>query len=130
MIFGEKRVGKMLKLCRKYLNWIQNSVFEGEISEVKLKELTIKAKAIMDTEEDSIIIFSNHTGYYMNKQVVGKRTDEIGQFLVATLYRNEDSGTSDYGRKRANYRNRKMSMSVFYLFWQSLESPNSFFDML
>ena len=22
---GEKRVGKMLKLCRKYLNWIQNS---------------------------------------------------------------------------------------------------------
>jgi CRISPR-associated protein Cas2 len=85
--FGEKRVGKMLKLCRKYLNWIQNSVFEGEISEVKLKELTIKAKAIMDTEEDSIIIFSNHTGYYMNKQVVGKETDEIGQFLVATLYR-------------------------------------------
>ena len=33
----EKRVGKMLKLCRRYLNWIQNSVFEGEISEVKLK---------------------------------------------------------------------------------------------
>jgi hypothetical protein len=42
--FGEKRVGKMLKLCRKYLNWIQNSVFEGEISEVKLKELTIERK--------------------------------------------------------------------------------------
>ena len=41
---GEKRVNKMLKLCRKYLNWIQNSVFEGEISEVKLKELTLKAK--------------------------------------------------------------------------------------
>ena len=41
---GEKRVGKMLKLCRRYLNWIQNSVFEGEISEVKLKELTILAK--------------------------------------------------------------------------------------
>ena len=36
---GEKRVGKMLKLCRKYLNWIQNSVFEGEITEVKLEEL-------------------------------------------------------------------------------------------
>ena len=39
----EKRVGKMLKLCRKYLNWIQNSVFEGEITEVKLKELKLKA---------------------------------------------------------------------------------------
>jgi len=54
---GEKRVGKMLKLCRKYLNWIQNSVFEGEISEVKLKELTLKAEMIMELEEDSLIIF-------------------------------------------------------------------------
>ncbi|MEI6679514.1 MAG: CRISPR-associated endonuclease Cas2 [Mariniphaga sp.] len=27
----------MLKLCRRYLNWIQNSVFEGEITEVILK---------------------------------------------------------------------------------------------
>jgi len=38
---NEKRVAKMLKLCRRYLNWIQNSVFEGEITEVKLKELII-----------------------------------------------------------------------------------------
>ena len=34
---GEKRVGKMLKLCRQYLCWIQNSVFEGALSEAKLR---------------------------------------------------------------------------------------------
>jgi CRISPR-associated protein Cas2 len=28
---GEKRVSKMMKHCRKYLNWIQNSVFEGKL---------------------------------------------------------------------------------------------------
>ena len=44
---GEKRVVKMLKLCRQYLNWIQNSVFEGELTEVQLKELKYKAKEIM-----------------------------------------------------------------------------------
>ena len=49
---GEKRVGKMLKLCRQYLNWIQNSVFEGDITEVKLEELKVKAKKIMDSEVD------------------------------------------------------------------------------
>ena len=54
---GEKRVGKMLKLFRRYLNWIQNSVFEGEITEVKLNELKIKARKIMDEETDSLIIF-------------------------------------------------------------------------
>ena len=59
---GEKRVGKMLKLCRKYLNWIQNSVFEGEITEVKLKELTLKAEKIMNSDEDSLIVFCREIG--------------------------------------------------------------------
>jgi len=54
---GQKRVSKMLKLCRRYLNWIQNSVFEGEISEVLLLELKNKAIDIMDEETDSLIIF-------------------------------------------------------------------------
>ena len=46
----EKRVSKMLKLFRRYLHWVQNSVFEGAITEVKLKELQDKALAIMDEE--------------------------------------------------------------------------------
>ena len=78
---GEKRVGKMLKLCRKYLNWIQNSVFEGEISDVKLKELTMSAKSIMDISVDSMIIFSNRTGYYMDKKIVGKERMKLDNFL-------------------------------------------------
>lgn len=78
---GEKRVGKMLKLCRKYLNWIQNSVFEGEISEVKLKELTLKAKKIMNSEEDSLIIFSSRQEKWLEKQIIGKERSSIDNFL-------------------------------------------------
>ncbi len=68
---GVKRVGKMLKLCRIYLNWIQNSVFEGEISEVKLKELLGRAKGIMDRDTDSIIIFKARQEKWLEKQIVG-----------------------------------------------------------
>ena len=78
---GEKRVGKMLKLCRQYLNWIQNSVFEGEISEVKLAELKSKAKKIMDVESDSLIIFSNEATKWMSKEIVGKERAETDVFL-------------------------------------------------
>ena len=78
---GEKRVGKMLKLCRQYLNWIQNSVFEGEISEVKLTELKAKAKKIMDEEADSLIIFSNSATKWMNKEIVGKERADTDVFL-------------------------------------------------
>jgi len=78
---GEKRVAKMLKLCRRYLNWIQNSVFEGEISEVKLKELIISAKKIMKLEEDSLIIFSSRTEKFLDKQIIGKELSSTDNYL-------------------------------------------------
>lgn len=77
----ERRVSKMLKLCRMYLCWIQNSVFEGEISESKLKELISKMKAIMDADEDSVILFSNKMSYNMNKQIIGKEKMSTENFL-------------------------------------------------
>lgn len=78
---GEKRVAKKLRLCRKYLNWIQNSVFEGELSDVKLKELKIQAGEIMDKNEDSLIIFSNRWDKWMDREVIGKERSSIDQFL-------------------------------------------------
>lgn len=69
----QRRTAKMLKLCRRYLNWIQNSVFEGEITEVKLSELISNAKQIMDLETDSLIIFSSRQERWLDKQVVGWR---------------------------------------------------------
>jgi len=77
---GQKRVGKMLRLCRKYLLWIQNSVFEGEITPVKLEELKIKALKIMDSESDSLIIFQTRQDKWLEKEIVGKErqsTDNI-----------------------------------------------------
>lgn len=71
----------MLKLCRQYLNWIQNSVFEGEITEVKQKELLIKAKQIMVQEEDSLIIFTSRNERWLDKQVIGQEKNELDNFL-------------------------------------------------
>ncbi len=78
---GVKRVAKMLKLCRQYLCWIQNSVFEGELSEVKLRELELGLKGIMDKNEDSVIIFSNQMGYRMSKEILGKERMATDNFL-------------------------------------------------
>jgi CRISPR-associated protein Cas2 len=78
---GEKRVAKMLKLCRCYLNWIQNSVFEGEVTEVKLKELKSKAAKIMDKSEDSLIIFTSRQNNWLSKEIIGKERGSIDNFL-------------------------------------------------
>lgn len=78
---AERRVGKMLKLCRRYLHWIQNSVFEGEITEVKLKELLAAAKDIMDLRKDSIIIFSSSSEKWLKKQVIGIERNDLDNIL-------------------------------------------------
>lgn len=78
---GQKRVGKMLKLCRQYLHWIQNSVFEGEITSVKLKELLAEADKIMDKEQDSLIIFKSRNEKWLEKEIVGKEKNDLDTFL-------------------------------------------------
>jgi CRISPR-associated protein Cas2 len=78
---NEKRVAKMLKLCRRYLNWIQNSVFEGEITEVKLKELLFKAKELMQLDEDSVIIFKTRQERWLEKEIVGVERSGLSQIL-------------------------------------------------
>jgi len=78
---GEKRVGKMLKLCRKYLCWIQNSVFEGEITEVKLEELKIKARSIMELETDSLILFKSRDSKWLYKELIGNERSKVDNII-------------------------------------------------
>ncbi len=78
---GEKRVGKMLKLCRRYLNWIQNSVFEGEITEVKLEELKLAAQKIMEPGEDSFILFKTRQEKWLEKEILGEERSSTDNFL-------------------------------------------------
>lgn len=78
---GQKRVGKMLKLCRNYLHWIQNSVFEGEITDVKLKELQARAKELMKSGEDSLILFKSREERWLEKEVIGEEKNTTDNFL-------------------------------------------------
>jgi len=71
----------MLKLCRCYLNWIQNSVFEGELTAIMLKELKFKASKIMDKSEDSLIIFTSRQNNWLSKEIIGKERGSIDNFL-------------------------------------------------
>lgn len=76
----QKRVGKMCKLLRGYLNWIQNSVFEGEITIGKFAELKAKIYKLINEDADSIIIFQMESNKWLNREVIGKEfnpTDNV-----------------------------------------------------
>jgi len=68
---GQKRVGKVLKICRKYLNWVQNSVLEGEISDAAFKKLKIELERVINKDEDSVIFYLLRTTKYSERQIMG-----------------------------------------------------------
>ena len=79
--FGEKRVSKMLRLCRRYLNWIQNSVFEGELSKGQLAQLQKELKEYIDKELDSVIIFKSRQEKWLDKEFWGRK-DDLTSFIL------------------------------------------------
>lgn len=68
---NQKRVGKALKICRKYLIHIQKSVFEGNITEAKLKALKEELGHLIDVQIDSVIIYHLDSVKYTKKEQIG-----------------------------------------------------------
>ena len=62
-----KRVSKYLKLMRQYLTHVQKSVFEGEITEGKLRELKHKINKLIEENEDSVIIYKFENTKYTER---------------------------------------------------------------
>ncbi|MDN5344101.1 MAG: CRISPR-associated protein Cas2 [Clostridia bacterium] len=68
---NEKRVSKVLKVSRKYLYWVQNSVLEGDISEANYKKLKMELKRIIVAEEDSVLFYTFRTTRYSQREALG-----------------------------------------------------------
>mgnify|MGYP006271541945 FL=1 len=71
-----KRVGRMLKIFRKYLTWVQNSVFEGELTAAQYERLKAEATDLMEPGEDSVIFWNVRDETYRDRETLG---DEPGQ---------------------------------------------------
>ena len=72
-VASPKRLPKILKLCRKYLYWIQKSLFEGELTPAQLSSLKSGITKIIDKTEDSVVIFEiRNTKVRSEERRVGK----------------------------------------------------------
>ncbi len=68
---SEERVAKVLRTARKYLNWVQNSVLEGELTRAQLERLKAELHRIIDKETDSIIFYKFRTKSYFERELMG-----------------------------------------------------------
>lgn len=67
-----KRVGKILKICKKYLAHVQKSVFEGNITEGQLKRLKNELLGLIKPEEDAVCIYRFESPKYAKKEELGE----------------------------------------------------------
>lgn len=75
---SEKRVFKVLKIARKYITWVQNSVLEGELSVSSFYRLKEEIKKVININEDSISFYIIRDLKYTTKENIGiiKNYDE------------------------------------------------------
>ena len=77
-----KRVYKVLKICRKYLTWVQNSVLEGEVEESALMRLERELRDLIETTEDSVLIYTFRTTRYFSRELIGLEKGKEEQFFI------------------------------------------------
>jgi len=75
-----KRVGRVHKFLKRHLNWVQNSVFEGELTDAQIEEVRTGLSKLMDKDTDSVLIYTAREERWLNKQVIGRergKTDNL-----------------------------------------------------
>lgn len=78
---GQKVLNKTFKTCKKYMSHIQNSVFEGELTEAQIMKLRRELDVIIRKEIDSVILFQSRNERWLEKSMWGMQQDLTSNFL-------------------------------------------------
>jgi len=70
---GVERVTKVHKLLKGYLNWRQNSVFEGELTEAQIEKLKYGLKVIINVDTDSVLIYIARDEKWLKREEIGNQ---------------------------------------------------------
>ncbi|MGL4867464.1 MAG: CRISPR-associated endonuclease Cas2 [Cetobacterium sp.] len=78
---GNKILRNVFKICKRYLTHIQNSVFEGELTEPLLQKLKLELKQFIRDDYDSLIVFENPQSKKLKKHFWGMVDDKTSNFF-------------------------------------------------
>ncbi|MCD6493474.1 MAG: CRISPR-associated endonuclease Cas2 [Archaeoglobaceae archaeon] len=75
------RVNRVKKFLRKHLNWVQNSVFEGELTKADFEEVKLGLNEIIDREEDMVVFYILRSEKALKKEVLGFDKSKIDEII-------------------------------------------------
>ena len=77
---AQEKNRKVLKFLRARMHWVQNSVFEGELTEGELREIKDYLEEVTDIG-DSVIIYQMGNEKYIDREVIGEEKGSSSQVL-------------------------------------------------
>ncbi|GBD37082.1 CRISPR-associated endoribonuclease Cas2 [bacterium HR36] len=69
---AQERVVKVCQFLRRYLSWVQNSAFEGELSELQLQRVKLGLLDLIDQEQDSVYLYILPNARWLQKDILGQ----------------------------------------------------------
>lgn len=66
-----ERINQVRAFLKQYLNWVQNSVFEGELTDSEFLEVKKGAEELIDKNLDSIIIYKLKDEKFLERTYIG-----------------------------------------------------------
>lgn len=76
-----RRVTKVHKFLKRHLHWVQNSVFEGELTESQMETVRAGLKRLVDDETDAILLYAARDAKWLARESIGRERGEIGNLL-------------------------------------------------
>ena len=70
---GQKRLGRVAKMCEAHGQRVQKSVFECNIDAMQLEQFLFGLKKVINEEEDSLRIYRLREPYDKHVQELGKK---------------------------------------------------------
>ena len=78
---GVERINRLRSFLRRYLYWVQNSVFEGELTPSEFKKIDMEIKKIIDPKRDSVVIYRFRDSKLVKRIVIGEEKFEISRVI-------------------------------------------------
>ena len=75
------RVTKVHKFLKRHLHWVQNSVFEGELTDAQSEAVKAGLRRILDVETDSALFYTSRDQRWLKRESIGRERGEIGNLL-------------------------------------------------
>jgi CRISPR-associated protein Cas2 len=78
---GIERLNRVRTFLKQYLNWVQNSVLEGELTKAEYLKVQSQVKQLINEDEDSVFFYHVKDKKYLGFDELGTRQVEIDTII-------------------------------------------------